>query len=99
MNLDPNQAARAHDAAQSAERGRVRKAALASTVGTTRSSGTTTPSTAQRRRWCSLRCSSRKPSHYVGTFESFATYFVGFAARPIRRDDLRALGMTGSAAR
>ena len=83
MNLDPNQAARAHDAAQSAERGRqVRKAALASTVGTTIE-------------WYDYFLYGTaaalvfpevffpNSSHYVGTLESFATYFVGFAARPI----------------
>ena len=83
MTLDPNQAARAQDAAQTAERGRqVRKAALASTVGTTIE-------------WYDYFLYGTaaalvfpevffpNSSHYVGTLESFATYFVGFAARPI----------------
>ena len=56
------------------------------------SSGTTTSSTAPPPRWSSRTCSSRTSSHYVGTLESFATYFVGFAARPDRRRDLRPLG-------
>ena len=83
MTLDPNQAERAQDAAQTAERGRqVRKAALASTVGTTIE-------------WYDYFLYGTaaalvfpevffpNSSHYVGTLESFATYFVGFAARPI----------------
>jgi metabolite-proton symporter len=83
MTLDPNQADRAQDAAQTAERSRqVRKAALASTVGTTIE-------------WYDYFLYGTaaalvfpevffpNASHYVGTLESFATYFVGFAARPI----------------
>ena len=83
MTLDPNQAERAREAAQTAERGRqVRKAALASTVGTTIE-------------WYDYFLYGTaaalvfpevffpNASHYVGTLESFATYFVGFAARPI----------------
>src|SRR6476659_2203843 len=83
MTLDPNQAERAQDAAQTAERGRqIRKAALASTVGTTIE-------------WYDYFLYGTaaalvfpevffpNSSHYVGTLESFATYFVGFAARPI----------------
>jgi metabolite-proton symporter len=83
MTLDPNQADRARDAAQTAERSRqVRKAALASTVGTTIE-------------WYDYFLYGTaaalvfpevffpNASHYVGTLESFATYFVGFAARPI----------------
>ena len=83
MTLDPNQADRAQDAAQTAERARqVRKAALASTVGTTIE-------------WYDYFLYGTaaalvfpevffpNASHYVGTLESFATYFVGFAARPI----------------
>ena len=83
MTLDPNQAERAQDVAQSAERGRqIRKAALASTVGTTIE-------------WYDYFLYGTaaalvfpdvffpNASHYVGTLESFATYFVGFAARPI----------------
>ena len=83
MTLDPNQAARAQDAAQTAERGRqVRKAALASTVGTTIE-------------WYDYFLYGTaaalvfpevffpNSSHYAGTLESFATYFVGFAARPV----------------
>jgi MFS family permease len=83
MTLDPNQADRAQNAAQTAERARqVRKAALASTVGTTIE-------------WYDYFLYGTaaalvfpevffpNASHYVGTLESFATYFVGFAARPI----------------
>jgi len=83
MTLDPNQADRAQDAAQTAERSRqIRKAALASTVGTTIE-------------WYDYFLYGTaaalvfpevffpNASHYVGTLESFATYFVGFAARPI----------------
>jgi metabolite-proton symporter len=83
MTLDPDQAARAQDAERTAERGRqIRKAALASTVGTTIE-------------WYDYFLYGTaaalvfpevffpNSSHYVGTLESFATYFVGFAARPI----------------
>ena len=83
MTLDPNQAERAQDVAQTAERARqVRKAALASTVGTTIE-------------WYDYFLYGTaaalvfpdvffpNSSHYVATLESFATYFVGFAARPI----------------
>src|SRR6476619_4236284 len=83
MTLDPNQAERAQDAAQTAERGRqVRKAALASTVGTTIEwydyflYGTAAALVFPQ-------VFFPNASHYVGTLESFATYFVGFAARPI----------------
>ena len=83
MTLDPNQAERAREVAQTPERRRqVRKAALASTVGTTIE-------------WYDYFLYGTaaalvfpdvffpNASHYVGTLESFATYFVGFAARPI----------------
>jgi metabolite-proton symporter len=83
MTLDPNQATRAQDAAQTAERGRqIRKAALASTVGTTIEwydyflYGTAAALVFPQ-------VFFPNASHYVGTLESFATYFVGFAARPI----------------
>src|SRR6476469_1993974 len=83
MTLDPNQATRAQDAAQTAERGRqIRKAALASTVGTTIE-------------WYDFflygtaaalvfpQVFFPHSSPLTGTLESFATYFVGFAARPV----------------
>src|SRR5689334_1806771 len=83
MTLDPNQAERAQEAAQTAERGRqIRKAALASTVGTTIEwydyflYGTAAALVFPQ-------VFFPNASHYVGTLESFATYFVGFAARPI----------------
>jgi hypothetical protein len=98
MTLDPNQADRAQSVAQSAERARqVRKAALASTVGTTIE-------------WYDYFLYGTaaalvfpevffpNSSHYVGTLESFATYFVGFAARPIGAA-IFGTGVTGSAAR
>ena len=83
MSLDPNQAERSQELAQTAERSRqVRKAAVASTVGTTIE-------------WYDYFLYGTaaalvfpdvffpNSSHYVATLESFATYFVGFAARPI----------------
>ena len=84
MTLDPQQARQATGVVGTAEHARqVRKAALASTVGTTiewydyflygTAAALVFPAA----------CSSRTPRHYVGTLESFATYFVGFAARPI----------------
>ncbi len=83
MTLDPHGAAGAQTATGTAEhRRQVRKAALASTVGTTiewydyflygTASALVFPSVFFPHQ-----------SHYVGQLESFATYFVGFAARPI----------------
>ncbi len=83
MTLDPQQARESREVAGTAEHGRqVRRAALASTVGTTiewydyflygTASALVFPSVF-----------FPHASHYVGTLESFATYFVGFAARPI----------------
>src|SRR6476661_10206180 len=83
MTLDPNQATRAQDAAQTAERGRqIRKAALASTVGTTIE-------------WYDFflygtaaalifpKVFFPESSALAGTLLAFSTQFVGFAARPI----------------
>jgi MFS family permease len=83
MTLDPGQAQASQEAAGTAEHGRqVRRAALASTVGTTIE-------------WYDYFLYGTaaalifpdvffpNASHYVATLESFATYFVGFAARPI----------------
>src|SRR4051795_2049842 len=83
MTLNPDQAQAAREVAGSPEQSRqVRKAALASTVGTTIE-------------WYDYFLYGTaaalvfpevffpNASHYVGTLESFATYFVGFAARPI----------------
>src|SRR5437763_14662629 len=83
MTLHPEQAEAAREAASTQEQRRqVRKAALASTVGTTIE-------------WYDYFLYGTaaalvfphvffpNASHYVGTLESFATYFVGFAARPI----------------
>src|SRR3954447_17607815 len=83
MSLDPGHADRSQQAAQTAEHSRqVRRAAIASTVGTTIE-------------WYDYFLYGTaaalvfpevffpNASHYVGTLESFATYFVGFAARPI----------------
>jgi metabolite-proton symporter len=83
MTLDPHGAAASHEVVGTAEHSRqVRKAALASTVGTTiewydyflygTASALVFPSVFFPHQ-----------SHYVGQLESFATYFVGFAARPI----------------
>jgi metabolite-proton symporter len=83
MTLDPAQARAARAATGTAEhRRQVRKAAVASTVGTTIE-------------WYDYFLYGTaaalvfpdvffpNASHYVGTMEAFATYFVGFAARPI----------------
>src|SRR3954453_17547990 len=83
MTLNPDQAQAAREVAGTpAQRRQVRKAALASTVGTTIE-------------WYDYFLYGTaaalvfphvffpNASHYVGTLESFATYFVGFAARPI----------------
>jgi metabolite-proton symporter len=83
MTLDHNQAKAARAVVGTPEHSRqVRKAALASTVGTTIE-------------WYDYFLYGTAAalvfpdvffphaSHYVGTLESFATYFVGFAARPI----------------
>jgi metabolite-proton symporter len=83
MTLDPEQAKAAQETLGTAEHARqVRKAAFASTVGTTIE-------------WYDYFLYGTAAalvfphvffphaSHYVGQLESFATYFVGFAARPI----------------
>jgi len=83
MTLDPQQAQRTSAAVGTDEhRRQVRKAALASTVGTTIE-------------WYDYFLYGTaaalvfphvffpNSSDYVGTLESFATYFVGFAARPV----------------
>jgi MFS family permease len=83
MTLDPDQARAARAATGTAEHSRqVRKAAVASTVGTTIE-------------WYDYFLYGTAAalvfpevffphaSNYVGTLEAFATYFVGFAARPI----------------
>src|SRR3954447_21623402 len=83
MTLDPSQAEQSQQVAQTAERSRqIRKAAIASTVGTTIEwydyflYGTAAALVFPQ-------VFFPNSSHYVGTLESFATYFVGFAARPI----------------
>ncbi len=83
MTLDPSQAGQATAAVGTAEHTRqVRKAALASTVGTTIE-------------WYDYFLYGSAAalvfphlffphaSAYIGLLESFATYFVGFAARPV----------------
>jgi metabolite-proton symporter len=83
MTLDPNSARASTEAVGTAEHDRqVRKAALASTVGTTIE-------------WYDYFLYGTAAalvfpdlffphaSHYVGLLESFGTYFVGFAARPV----------------
>ncbi|HEX6447176.1 MAG TPA: MFS transporter [Streptosporangiales bacterium] len=83
MTLDPEEAARAREIADTPEhRRQVRKAAVASTVGTTiewydyflygTASALVLP-----------KVFFPGASPYVGLLESFATYFVGFAARPV----------------
>jgi len=83
MTLDPGEANASREVAGTADhRVQVRRAALASTVGTTiewydyflygTASALVFP-----------HVFFPNASHYVGTLESFATYFVGFAARPI----------------
>ena len=47
------------------------------------SSTTTSSSTAPPPRWCSARCSSPTPTRRPATLLSFATYGVGYVARPI----------------
>src|SRR3954462_9487652 len=83
MSLDPGHADRSQQAAQTAEHSRqIRKAAIASTVGTTIEwydyflYGTAAALVFPQ-------VFFPNSSDYVGTLESFATYFVGFAARPI----------------
>src|SRR3954454_3730553 len=83
MSLDPGHADRSQQAAQTAEHSRqVRRAAIASTVGTTIEwydyflYGTAAALVFPQ-------VFFPNSSDYVGTLESFATYFVGFAARPI----------------
>jgi MFS family permease len=83
MTLDPAHAERSQELAQSAERSRqIRKAAIASTVGTTIEwydyflYGTAAALVFPQ-------VFFPNSSDYVGTLESFGTYFVGFAARPI----------------
>ncbi|HET8602623.1 MAG TPA: MFS transporter [Marmoricola sp.] len=82
MTLDPHGAAASTQVGTAEHRRQVRKAALASTVGTTiewydyflygTAAALVFPSVF-----------FPHASHYVGQLESFATYFVGFAARPI----------------
>jgi metabolite-proton symporter len=83
MTLDPQGAAASGDVVGTAEhRRQVRKAALASTVGTTIEwydyflYGTAAALVFPTEFF-------PHASHYVGQLESFATYFVGFVARPI----------------
>src|SRR3954465_2073066 len=83
MSLDPGHADRSQQVAQTAEHSRqVRRAAIASTVGTTIEwydyflYGTAAALVFPQ-------VFFPNSSDYVGTLESFATYFVGFAARPI----------------
>jgi MFS family permease len=83
MTLDPHTAAAAAAAEGTAEQRRqVRKAAFASTVGTTIEwydyflYGTAAALVFPK-------VFFPGSSHYVGLLESFATYFVGFAARPV----------------
>jgi MFS family permease len=83
MTLDPDKAAEATSVEGTAEHARqIRKAALASTVGTTIEwydyflYGTAAALVFPK-------VFFPDSSHYVGLIESFATYFVGFAARPI----------------
>src|SRR4051794_10239688 len=83
MTLDPSHAERSQQLAQTAERTRqIRKAAIASTVGTTIEwydyflYGTAAALVFPQ-------VFFPNSSDYVGTLESFGTYFVGFAARPI----------------
>ena len=47
------------------------------------SSGTTSSCTARRPRWSSATCSSPESMPLVGTLLAFATYAVGFVARPL----------------
>src|SRR3954454_17998913 len=84
MSLDPGHADRSQQAAQTADHSRqVRRAAIASTVGTTIEwydyflYGTAAALVFPQAFF-------PNSSDYVGTLEAFATYFVGFAARPIR---------------
>jgi len=83
MTLDPSHARAATEAQGTAEhRRQIRKAALASTIGTTiewydyflygTAAALVFPSVF-----------FPHASSYVGTLDSFATYFVGFAARPV----------------
>lgn len=83
MTLDPEEAARAREIADTPEhRKQVRKAAVASTVGTTiewydyflygTASALVFP-----------KVFFPEASPYVGLLASFGTYFVGFAARPV----------------
>ena len=47
------------------------------------SSGTTSSCTTRPPRWFSRTCSFPPSSAYAGAMQSFATYAVGFAARPV----------------
>ena len=83
MTLDPDKAAAATEAQGTPEQARqIRKAAIASTVGTTIEwydyflYGTAAALVFPK-------VFFPESSHYVGLLESFATYFVGFAARPV----------------
>jgi MFS family permease len=83
MTLDPDKAAAATEVQGTPEQARqIRKAAFASTVGTTIEwydyflYGTAAALVFPK-------VFFPESSHYVGLLESFATYFVGFAARPV----------------
>src|SRR3954451_13840146 len=83
MSLDPGHADRSQQPLQTADHSRqVRRAAIASTVGTTIEwydyflYGTAAALVFPQ-------VFFPNPSDYVVTLESFAPYFVGFAARPI----------------
>jgi metabolite-proton symporter len=83
MTLDPHGVSATESAIGTAEhRRQVRKAALASTVGTTIEwYDYFLYGTAAALIFPSVFFPHQ--SHYIGQLESFATYFVGFAARPI----------------
>lgn len=83
MTLDPDEAARSRQAVDTAEhRRQVRKAAFASTVGTTIEwYDYFLYGTAAALVFPHVFFPHAAP--YIGLLESFATYFVGFAARPV----------------
>jgi hypothetical protein len=91
MTLDPDKAAASIEAEDTLEqRSQVRKAAVASTVGTTIEwYDFFLYNTAAALIFPALFFPSS--SNYAGQLESFATYAVGFAARPGRRLHLRPL--------
>ena len=68
---------------ESEHRAQLRKAVIASTIGTTIEWYDFLLYSIVTRRWSSANCSFPHSDPLVGVLEAFAIYFVGFVARPV----------------